>query len=428
MEGRLNSLPFLWVNLGENMKRIILLLLNVCFVLTLTNLCFAGRFEKSGEYYRYFEDNGSVARDQIIEYDRKLYYVNDEGYAVFNSWVEVGSDMYYAGNDGVFKTDGVYEIEGYKYYLDKTGKLQKGWCGEDYLYYGDLEDGFLINGFQELDIPRDWATEVDKEKTGWFYFDTNTYKRVFSEDEPYISKMVGNRRYCFDQNGIMRTGWRHMKETEPVMKGWMYFVEDTSDEFKFGEAVTDTWYSVEPPTEVLPGADVRYFYFNGQGQPRTAPVGKYQKVRLGEKTYLFNEYGYAVYGIQEVSGDYYYFGPDVTDCSMKTGYINRDIDGSNDGSSFYFEGDGKGVTGVYQNKLYYKGKLQKASAEQKYAGFEISGRVYLVNASGTILKNRKKVKDGDGSAWSTNSSGIVTYHDEDADYTTPSAPELSIDR
>ncbi len=113
---------------------------------------------------------------------------------------------------------------------------------------------------------------------------------------------------------------------------------------------------------------------------------------------------------------------------MKTGYINRDIDGSNDGSSFYFEGDGKGVTGVYQNKLYYKGKLQKASAEQKYAGFEISGRVYLVNASGTILKNRKKVKDGDGSAWSTNSSGIVTYHDEDADYTTPSAPELSIDR
>ena len=52
----------------------------------------------------------------------------------------------------------------------------------------------------------------------------------------------------------------------------------------------------------------------------------------------------------------------------------------------------------------------------------------MVNASGTILKNRKKVKDGDGSAWSTNSSGIVTYHDEDADYTTPSAPELSIDR
>ena len=57
-------------------------MLNICFVFTLTNLCFAGRFEKSGEYYRYFEDDGSVARNKIIEYDRKRYYVNDEGYAV----------------------------------------------------------------------------------------------------------------------------------------------------------------------------------------------------------------------------------------------------------------------------------------------------------------------------------------------------------
>lgn len=411
------------------MKKVFLLILNVCFVFALTNLCFAGRFEQSGEYYRYFEDDGSVARDQIIEYNRKLYYVNDEGYAVFNSWVDKDGEMYYAGDDGTFKTDGVYTIEGYKYYLDVTGRLQKGWCGEDDIYYGDLEDGFLINGFQELEIPRDWATEVEKEKTAWFYFDTHTYKRVYSEDDPYISKIIGNRRYCFDQNGIMRTGWRLIKDTEPVMKGWMYFVEDTSDEFKFGEAVTDTWYAVEPPTEVIPNMDVRYFYFNGQGQPRTAPVGKYQKVRLGDKTYLFNEYGYAVYGIQEVSGDYYYFGPDVQDCSMKTGYINRNIDGSNDGASFYFEGDGKGITGIYNNKLYYKGKLQRASVEQKYAGIDVGeNRVYLVNSSGTIMKNRKNLRDGDGSKWSSNSSGIVTSKDEDADYTKAEPPELSEDR
>lgn len=411
------------------MKKVFLLLMNVCFVFALTNLCFAGRFEQTGEYYRYFEDDGSVARNQIIEYDRKTYYVNEEGYVVFNSWVNYDDEMYYAGDDGTFKTDGVYVVEGYKYYLDSTGKLRKGWCGEDDIYYGDLEDGFLVNGFQELEIPKSWATEVDKERTGWFYFDTRTNKRVYAEDDPYVSKIIGNRRYCFDQNGIMRTGWRLMKDTEPAMKGWMYFVEDTTDEFKFGEAVTDTWYAVEPPTEVLPNKDVRYFYFNGQGQPRTAPVGKYQRVRLGEKTYLFNEYGYAVYGIHEVNGDYYYFGPDVQDCSMKTGYINRNIDGSNDGASFYFEGDGRGITGIYNNKLYYKGKLQRASIEQKYAGINVGdNRVYLVNTSGVILKNKKKIKDGDGSKWSSNSSGLVTYKDEEADYTPAEAPELSEDR
>ncbi len=409
------------------MKKTILTLLSVCLILALSNICLAARFEKSGEYYRYFEDDGSVARDKIVEVDRKKYYVNSDGYAVFNSWVEKDGEMYYAGNEGAFILDGICEVDGYKYYLDREGRLVKGWS-EDYLYYGDLEDGFLVNGFQELEIPRDWATEVAKEKTAWFYFDVNTNKRIFSENEPYISKMVGGRRYCFDQNGIIRTGWRHIKDTTPAMKGYMYFVEDTTDEFKFGEAVTDTWYAVEPPTEVLPGKDIRYFYFNGQGQPRTAPLGKYQKVRLGDKTFLFNEYGYAVYGIQIVNNDYYYFGPNVQDCSMKTGIINSSIDGTNDGATFYFEDDGKGFTGVKSNKLYFKGKVQMASPEQKYSAIEINGRAYLVNSSGTLMKNKKKIKDGDGCEWSTNSSGIVIKKDDDAELTPATPPALSEDR
>ena len=409
------------------MKKLALLTINFCLIFAFCNVTFAARFEKSGEYYRYFEDDGSVARDKIVEVDRKKYYLNDEGYAVFNSWVEKDGEMYYAGDDAAFKVDGVYTIGEYKYYLDSEGRLQKGWCN-DYMYYGDLEDGFLINGFQELEVPKDWPTEQNQEKTAWFYFDTGTNKRVYSENDPYISKMIGTKRYCFDQNGIIRTGWRHIKDTTPAMKGWMYFVDDTNDEFKFGEAVTDTWYAVEPPSEVKPSSEVRYFYFNGQGQPRTAPEGKYQKVRLGEKTYLFNQYGYAVYGIQEVNGDYYYFGPSVKDCSMKTGQINRDIDNSGENVSFYFEGDGKGITGVRKDKLYYKGKLQKASSEQKYAAIEISGKAYLVNTAGAVMKNKRKIKDGDGAWWTTNSSGMVTAKEDVASYTNPNPPTLSDDR
>ena len=188
------------------MKKLVMFVTGFYFVLAIINTSFAGRIEKVGEYYRYFDDNGSVARNEIVEVDRKKYYFNDEGYAVFNSWVEYNDNMYYANNEAVLETDGVYDIEGYKYYLDSEGKLKKGWS-DDYLYYGDLEDGYLLNGFQELEIPKDWATE-SQEKTGWFYFDTNTCKRVFANDDPYICKMVGNKRYCFDQNGIIRTGWR----------------------------------------------------------------------------------------------------------------------------------------------------------------------------------------------------------------------------
>ena len=401
----------------------IMILFTIC---VFNSICYAGRFETSGEYYRYFEDDGTVAYDKFVEVDRNKYYVNSNGYVVFNSWVEKDNKYYYAGNQGKLYLDGVYEIEGYKYYINEDGEMQKGWC-DDYTYYGDLEDGYLINGFQELDVPRDFSTELANEKTAWFYFDTNTYKRVYSQNDPYITKTIGGRKYCFDQNGILRTGWRLISDTTPVMKGYMYFVEDTTDEFKFGEAVTNSWYSVEPPVDVLPLSDVRYFYFNGQGVPRTAQVGKFSKVRLGEKTFLFNEYGFAVYGVHEINNDYYYFGPSVQDCSMKIGAINTSIDGSNDGATFFFENDGKGLTGVRSNKLYYKGKLQMAETDQKYVGIKINNLVYLVNQSGVIQKNKKNVKDSDGSAWTTNSSGIVTKKDDDANVIDAKAPDLSGD-
>lgn len=410
----------------ENMKKILYFIASIFSLILLSTMCFAGTFEKSGEYYRYFDDQGAVVYDQFVEVERQRYYITSDGYAAFNSWINKDSKIYYAGNNGVLYNDGIKEIEGYKYYFNSECELQKGWI-DDYMYYGDLEDGILISGFQELDIPKDWYTEENKETSGWFYFDTSTCKKYYAKDSAYVSKIVGNRHYCFDQNGIMRTGWRQIKETVPLMKGYMYFVEDASDEFKFGEAVTNTWYSVEPPAEVLPNAEVRYFYFNGQGVPRCAPQGKFSKVRINDKTYLFNEYGYVVYGIRKIDEEYYYFGDSVEDCSMRIGIIKRDIDGSGDAAMYYFQDDGTGFTGVYNNKLYYKGKLQVASPEQKYAGIRVGNLVRLVNSSGTIMKNKKKVKDGDGCAWSTNSGGVVTYMDDEAEEMQSIPPEENTD-
>lgn len=408
------------------MKKIVFTICEICLMIVISATCFAGRFEKSGEYYRYFEDDGSVAYDKFVEVDRQKYYVNSDGYASFNSWVNKDGKFYYAGNDGVLYCDGIKEIEGYKYYFNSECELQKGWI-DDYMYYADDDDGMLLNGFQELEIPKDMPTEYTGEKFAWFYFDTNSCKKYYSQNEPYICKTIGTSKYCFDQNGIVRTGWRLIKETIPVMKGYMYFTEETNNDFKYGEAVVNTWYSIEPPVDVIPNGQVRYFYFNGQGVPRCAPEGKFSKVRLNDKTYLFNEYGYAIYGIKEVENEYYYFGDSVNNCSMKTGLINKDVDGSGDVNSYYFEDEGRGYTGVYKNRLYYKGKLQVATPEQKYAGIQIGDMIRLVNTSGTVMKNKKKVKDGDGCAWSTNSGGVVTTHDDDATIIPAAPPELSGD-
>lgn len=406
------------------MKKIILSALSIYFIFTFSLVSFAGQFEQTGEYYRYFEDDGTVAHNKMVYSGNDRYYVNSDGYVVFNSWIDYNDKYYYAGNDGKLYSGGIIEVDGYKYYLDNEGAMQKGWCN-DYEYYADPDDGYLVNGFQELEVPRGFTTEISNERTAWFYFDSNTYKRVYAEKDAYVVRLVGERRYCFDQNGILRTGWRRIKDTVPVMKGYMYFVEETTELFKYGEAVTDTWYAVEPPKEVLSSTEVRYFHFNGQGQPRTANEGSYTKVRLDDKTFLFNEYGFAVYGVHRIGNDYYYFGPSVKDCSMKTGLITADVDGTNSGGNFYFADDGKGVTGIKSNKLYYKGKLQKADPEQKYAAVKINNVAYLVNTSGVIQKNKKKLKDGDGNEWTSNSSGVVPGTSGDASYTEAEPPYVS---
>lgn len=411
---------------GDKMKKIILNLTTLVFVLLTFSYVFAGGFQKSGEYYRYFEDDGTVAYDKIIDSDMKKYYVNGDGYVVFKSWVFKDDKYYYAGNDGAFYNEGIHTIDKYKYYFNTECELQKGWSN-NYLYYGDPTDGYLVTGFQELDIPKDFVRDDYAENNAWFYFDTTSCERVCATDDEYVVKYIGTSKYCFDQNGVVRTGWRRIKDTSPAMKGYMYFVDETTDGFKYGEAVTNTWYSIEPPAGIIPNGNVKYFYFNGQGQPRCAQEGKLMKVRIADKTYLFNEFGYAMYGVKKVDNDYYYFGPNVENCSMKTGYFGQCIDGSGDGTSFYFQDDGKGYTGVYNNKLYYKGKLQKADSEQKYAAIKCDNIIRLVNTQGVIMKNKHKVKDGDDCEWSTNSGGVVTYKEDDASITEAVLPETNND-
>ena len=83
-------------------------------------------------------------------------------------------------------------------------------------------------------------------------------------------------------------------------------------------------------------------------------------------------------------------------------------------SDFYFLDNGRGVNGVKDNYLYYKGKLQKATDGQKYVCYRVEGRNYVVNASGKVMKG-SNVKNSDGVKFTTNSSGELTKADDDKD-------------
>lgn len=389
----------------KNIKFGIVLVLSI---LVLGNSIFATGFDTSGDLYRYKQD-GEYVFDAIVYDKMEYYYIDENGFLVKNNWIEYDKNWYYATNTGKLYRNGKYLIDGKTYFFDNEGKMLTGWI-ED-IYYAN-EDGYLITGFQELTIPKTWIMDEEEieEVSGWFYFGAD-FKKVSAVDEPYIVKLIGDSRYCFDANGVMCTGWRQIKETEPIMKGYMYFTDIETDDFKYGEAVCNSWYAIDPPEEVLPNSDVKYFYFNATGYLKTADQGKYTKVKVNTKTYLFNEYGYTVYGIKKVDGEYYYFGNNEADCSMRTGRYTLN-DGYGNSVEYYFDQGGIGYTGVYMNKLYNKGLLLKADEHSKYVAYKVDGYDRLVNTAGTIMKNKRKIKDGNGVLWTTNGSGVVIDTDE----------------
>ena len=143
--------------------------------------------------------------------------------------------------------------------------------------------------------------------------------------------------------------------------------------------------------------------------------------------------------------DVYYFGSS-DDGSMKTGVQNVDVDGdtyayffgksgNNKGKGFgsttvgnYSDtvlGDGTVVkTFIYdKSAMYVQGRKIKADSDLKYEAFDavgvkVSARsegykeepLFLLNSSGSLMKNKKNVKDGNDMYYCTDGAGRVTYY------------------
>ena len=122
----------------------------------------------------------------------------------------------------------------------------------------------------------------------------------------------------------------------------------------------------------------------------------------------------------------YYFGAG-SDGAMKTGNQNVDIDGDVYAFSFGKSGSGKG-RGLNEHKdtLYVNGLRIKADSDMRYQVYSMSKGVlvedpatvvgdtdtYVVNTSGSIMKNKKNLKDTDDRYICTNTDGnIVSYND-----------------
>ena len=184
-------------------------------------------WKKSGSYYYWLDENGEIARNQIIEDDDNYYYVNEDGVRLTNQWVSIentddetvdGKEVdvlwYYLGSSGraykssdpdMLKTS---LINGQRYFFDENGRMVSGWTttednsSNEYTYYlGDENEGWAYTGWRYLELSDEIEGDYDEDEA-WFYFKDNG--RARKSERAYIT----NAYYSFDDNGVMLDDWQ----------------------------------------------------------------------------------------------------------------------------------------------------------------------------------------------------------------------------
>ncbi len=376
-----------------------------------------------GGYY-YLDGWGNMVTSSFID-ER---YVDADGRMVTSAWRQIDSYWYYFDSNGKMVTDKSKQINGLYYYFDESGRMMTGWIEDDGdWYYCDTTDGHMYtNTWKQLEDSPDME-EVDSSRqtvyddgTHWFYFRSNGRVARADDSDDFEEYTVNGERYAFDEYGRMAVGWVKLSDTSPIIAGYKYYNDDESLG-TYGAAHTG-WLSAYPPEwEESLGQDVVWYYFDYRGVPYYGTdvsdsdddetlEAKFRRITKDGKTYtyLFNELGNPVYGLRKVqksSGEItsMYFGTQQ-ECCLQYGVTTvTEADGTR--STFRFESSGYGTNGVKNNKLYYMGKLQKA-LDGSYAYYTVDGVTYLVNRSGSIVKNYNSKKDADEVEFRSDSSGI----------------------
>lgn len=360
--------------------------------------------------YRYLDYNGRMATNTWVEDN---YYVDADGKMLVSKWAQLndGGNPYwfYFTETGKKAKDGWKNIGNNYYHFDDMGHMETGWI-LDNMYYCDLNDGHMVTGWKKLADPDDQYYESDNkvtETSHWYYFASSGKKVCPGESSAdFIEKKIDSNRYCFDQYGIMQTGWVKVNENASGIKAYKYYNKDN------GAAQTG-WLSLNPPDELSDNYErtVEWFYFSNTGVPEASATENLYASnirKINGKRFLFNNYGTPVYGLKKVYNDdgswtAYYFGT-VEQSNVQKGKQKVTEPGGKEQVVYLFNNDGSGYTGVKKKQVFYKGKPQKADGD-KYEVINIDGHNYFVNASGTVAVN--KTLKWEGESYQTDDNGCL---------------------
>lgn len=319
-------------------------------------------------------------------------------------------------------------------------------------YCGDANDGKRVtNDWRYLYIGDSDCVADTEDDTVWFFFGADAKKVVTDaawnagktpDEHSYRTKKINGKVYAFDEDGKMITKWSEGTATVATRIDG-YFVADQGARQK-------GWFQAVPAKNIntQDNADevTHWYYANNNGTLITSELKS-----LSGKKYAFNEKGDMLTGLwalsvdaenkfsaksveistesqvtklaatvknaeKEASGEkysIYYFGENG---SMKTGTQSVEVDGERYQFTFGKTGGekGKGINKVQNNVLYVYGKKIKADSDYKYQAVNADGEVvttirsnleadgtitdarYLINTSGSVMRNDTTYVDYDG--------------------------------
>lgn len=294
-------------------------------------------FDDAGHMdYGWLDAEGNMV-DADGEFDENswkeaTYYCGDNttGWRVQDQWVAVtefddADDQYgdkevvwlYFDNNGKKVVNKSKAIDGKKYMFDENGAMVTEWYGSatpsdaEYKHY-DEETGYLAKGkwFQAVPSLEQDADDYYEDTLRWFYASKTgeTYKNTI--------KKIDGKRYIFDENGIMKTGFivvdensaivdvlgnaednemptaDELKEIDLTTGSLMYFNENGARETgKMTIALEDDTYTLkfESNGEAAHGVDDNYLY--DHGILIKATENKYEVATVDGKDFLVNKSG-----------------------------------------------------------------------------------------------------------------------------------------
>lgn len=279
----------------------------------------------------FYGKDGALVTGEMCQIGGKYYYFNYTGRMVTDDERHCDGNYRYFGSDGVLQTGWVKLDGGYKYFTSDGRVTGLQTINGKQYYFHYWNDGYMacnesitidgvvyiadVNGVLTKKTASGWISgtyyiENGKMCTGWkqiggkwYYFDSD------GEAVKYRVTTIDDKRYFFNGDGVMQTGWIEKNNTRMYAQSngvlatgwakingdWYYFYTD--GELETGlQWIDGTWYNLDATTGRL---------------LQTLKNAKNTWVKNDGKWYYLDADGDRAWGATTISGKQYYFDPDM---------------------------------------------------------------------------------------------------------------------